>query len=63
MFDVGALSQPRMDSVSAFMTVKVLGIVALGGVFVWWQFRDLAREKKRSAERRALPESPDSPPH
>jgi hypothetical protein len=41
-----------MDSLSWLMVVKVLGIAALGGGFVWWQFRDLARAKKRSAERK-----------
>jgi type II secretory pathway pseudopilin PulG len=51
-----------MDSMSALMAVKVLGIVALGALFVWWQFRDLAREQKRSAARRAALESTDVPP-
>ena len=41
-----------MTDVSAFMLLKVLGIAALGGAFVWWQFRDLAREKKRSDARK-----------
>ncbi len=44
---------------SILMAVKVLGIVAFGAVFVWWQFRDLAREKKRSAARRELTAAPD----
>jgi nitrogen fixation-related uncharacterized protein len=51
-----------MSSMSLLMAVKVLGIVALGAAFVWWQFRDLAREKKRSAARRESPTSHDSPP-
>jgi hypothetical protein len=52
-----------MTSMSILMAVKVLGIVALGAVFVWWQFRDLAQEKKRSAARRESSASPDrSPP-
>ena len=46
-----------MDNISVLMAVKVLGIVALGAGFVWWQFRDLAREKKRSAARREAPAS------
>jgi hypothetical protein len=49
-----------MASVSILMAVKVLGIVALGALFVWWQFRDLAREKKRSAARRELTASKDN---
>lgn len=32
---------------SPLMLVKVLLIVGLGAAFVWWQFRDLAREKTR----------------
>ena len=36
---------------STLMIVKVLGIIGLGAVFVWWQFYDLAQEKKRTAER------------
>ena len=41
-----------MTDVSAFMLFKVLSIAALGGAFVWWQFRDLAREKRRSDARK-----------
>jgi hypothetical protein len=44
------------------MVVKVLGIAALGGGFVWWQFRDLAREKKRTAARRAEHQQLGEPP-
>ena len=35
---------------SPLMLIKVLLIVGLGAAFVWWQFRDLAREKKRREE-------------
>jgi Flp pilus assembly protein TadB len=49
-----------MDNLSWLMVVKVLGIAALGGGFVWWQFRDLAREKKRSEQRKA---AADNEPH
>jgi hypothetical protein len=28
--------------------LKVLGLVAAGVAFFWWQFRDLAREKERT---------------
>ena len=35
---------------SPLMLVKVLLIVGLGAAFVWWQLRDLARDKKRTAE-------------
>ena len=32
---------------SPLMLIKVVLIVGLGAAFVWWQLRDLAREKKR----------------
>ena len=35
---------------SPLMLIKVLLIVGLGAAFVWWQLRDLARDKKRAAE-------------
>ena len=35
---------------SPLMLVKVLLIVGGGAAFVWWQLRDLAREKERTAE-------------
>lgn len=38
---------------TTLMVVKLLGIIGLGGAFVWWQFHDLAQEKKRAAEREA----------
>ena len=38
------------------MLVKVLLIVGLGAAFVWWQLRDLAREKERSATQNKPPE-------
>jgi hypothetical protein len=33
---------------SALILIKVLGLVAAGAAFFWWQFRDLAREKERN---------------
>jgi Flp pilus assembly protein TadB len=50
------------NSTSLWMAVKVLGIAALGIAFVWWQFRDLAREKKRSEARRLSSAAPENPP-
>lgn len=38
---------------TTLMIVKVLGIIGLGAAFVWWQFRDLAQEKKRAVQRQA----------
>jgi hypothetical protein len=46
-----------VNSDSALMVVKVAGLVAAGAAFVWWQFRDLAREKKRNAARKSQPPS------
>ena len=40
---------------SPLMLIKVLLIVALGVAFVWWQLRDLAREKERTAAQDKLP--------
>ncbi len=41
-----------MDATSKLKAVEVLGVLAAGGLFVWWQFRDLAREKKKSQDNR-----------
>jgi hypothetical protein len=45
---------------SNLILIKVLGLVAAGAAFVWWQFRDLAREKERSASRKNRLPPPDS---
>ena len=45
-----------MDSANALMAVKVLILVAAGAGFVWWQLRDLALEKKRSADKQTAPD-------
>lgn len=42
-----------MNAESSLIWVKVLGLVAAGVAFVWWQFRDLAREKKRTTLRQS----------
>ena len=49
-----------MNAESSLIWVKVLGLVAAGVAFFWWQFRDLAREKKRTAARRP-PTTSDKP--
>lgn len=48
---------------STLMIVKVLGIIGFVAAIVWWQFRDLAQEKKREVRRQAAPEKnpPSSP--
>jgi hypothetical protein len=45
-----------MESGSALKAVEVLGVLAAGGLFVWWQFRDLRRERDKSqaARQRAV---------
>ena len=48
-------------SASLLMAVKVLLIVGLGVAFVWWQLRDLAREKERTAAQKKSLEPADPP--
>ena len=38
---------------STLMIVKVLGIIGFVAAIVWWQFHDLAQEKKREVQRQA----------
>ena len=45
---------------SPLMLVKVLLIVGGGATFVWWQLRDLAREKERAAEQNKAAEADES---
>ena len=42
-----------MSGESTLMVIKVVGLVAAGAAFVWWQFRDLAREKKRNTSQKS----------
>lgn len=49
-----------MSGESTLMVIKVVGLVAAGAAFVWWQFRDLAREKKRSDSKKSSLRPPDS---
>lgn len=39
-----------MSSVDALMAVKVLILVGAGAAFVWWQLRDLAKERRQTEE-------------
>jgi hypothetical protein len=41
-----------MESASALKAVEVLGVLAAGGLFVWWQFRDLRKEREKSQAKR-----------
>jgi predicted negative regulator of RcsB-dependent stress response len=41
-----------MTEVGSYKWVEVLVLLAAGGGFVWWQFRDLKRAKQESAARR-----------
>jgi hypothetical protein len=47
-----------MNTGSYLMAAKVLILIAAGAAFVWWQLRDLAQEKKRTAEREANQNNP-----
>lgn len=45
---------------SPLLWVKVLGLVGAGGLFAWWQFRDLAQARKeREREARLLADTVD----
>ena len=39
------------------MIVKMLSIIGFVAAIVWWQFRDLAQEKKREVQLQAAPET------
>ena len=41
-----------VDETSKLKALEVLGLLMAGALFVWWQFRDLAREKKKSKDKR-----------
>jgi hypothetical protein len=49
-----------VNSVSALILIKVLGLIAAGVAFFWWQFRDLARERERTAARKKRSPPTDS---
>jgi hypothetical protein len=56
-----------MEAASALKAVEVLGVLVAGGLFVWWQFRDLRREREKSQAKRqsagpseAAPDKQDS---
>jgi len=37
-----------MSEVNALIAVKVIGLLAAGGLFVWWQWRDVAKARRQS---------------
>ena len=39
------------------MIVKMLSIIGFVAAIVWWQFRDLAQQKKREVQLQAAPET------
>jgi hypothetical protein len=47
-----------MESASALKAVEAVGLLVAGGLFVWWQFRDLRREKEKSQAARAAQPQP-----
>lgn len=59
--DLPKQEAPKFMTTSHWMLVKLLLIVGLVGAFTWWQFRDLAREKKRTDAQKKLsgPAGPD----
>jgi ATP-dependent Clp protease adapter protein ClpS len=46
-----------MDASNGLMAVKVLILVGAGAAFVWWQLRDVAKEKQRTAQREGRAEN------
>jgi hypothetical protein len=44
-----------MDSVNAVKAIEALGLLAAGGLFAWWQFRDLKREKTKTRRKHDSP--------
>ncbi len=50
-----------MSSVDFLMAVKVLILVAAGAAFVVWQWRDLAKERRRTEERERRLKAPKEP--
>jgi hypothetical protein len=53
-----------MSSTDWLMALKVGVLVAAGVAFVWWQFHDLAQERRRTQQRDSQrsknPNTPDS---
>jgi F0F1-type ATP synthase membrane subunit b/b' len=37
-----------MSELNALIAVKVIGLLAVGGLFVWWQLRDVAKARRQS---------------
>lgn len=49
-----------MTSADTLMAVKVVLLLAAGAGFAWWQFHDLAQERRRTQERDAKQESTEA---
>jgi len=48
-----------MTEVGSGKWIEVVLLMAAGGLFVWWQFRDLRQAKEASRARRAAREAAD----
>jgi len=51
-----------MSEVNALIAVKVIGLLAAGGLFVWWQLRDVAKARRQSIAK-ALDQAAEKPPN
>lgn len=51
-----------MSEFNVLMAVKVIGLLVAGGLFVWWQLRDVAKARRQSsakAQAKAAEKTPD----
>jgi predicted negative regulator of RcsB-dependent stress response len=48
-----------MTEVGSGKWIEVVLLMAAGGLFVWWQFRDLRQAKEASRAQRAVREAAD----
>ena len=51
-----------MSELNALIAVKVIGLLAAGGLFVWWQLRDVAKARRQSIAK-ALSQAAEKPPN
>jgi len=51
-----------MSELNALIAVKVIGLLAAGGLFVWWQLRDVAKARRQSIAK-ALDQAAEKPPN
>ena len=50
-----------MSEFNVLIAVKVIGLLAAGGLFVWWQLRDVAKARRQSVAK-ALSQAAEKAP-